>query len=453
MIVGGLIRIMLFATSVGIEVSGRDLRLAVLRSVMGKLRFVQSLEISGFVDLPPEEQKASIALLVSRHKVPSGRVYLSLPRDRGIVRQIEFPVEVREKLKSAVTLQLETLCPWPVDEIYWDFAEEVPKKGAKTIRATVVIIPRVALDPWIEFFKSVKVPLSGASLSSMSCAHGVRVLWTDEVPTVVLDCEAGYVEASLLQGNRLTSVTETAEETPAAAKSAVDKLLSVGRVGSPESARVIVYGAASGLLEGIERVALPIENVKLESSARFGAIASALAGLKKTAFDSNLVPRQLRYRQNQLQLIPTYALVVLAVLLGVALAARQPYQTMVYASKLDTEIQKIAPEVREVSSQESELNQLSEKYRVLAGHLQARDYNLEVMRELSRALPPTAWLTNYNYQDGAVTISGFAASASEVQKALEDNPLFKDVLFTTSVTRDAGGKDRFTLKASVEVTK
>lgn len=442
---------MLFATSVGLEISGRDLRIAVLRSVLGKLRLVQSLEISGFVDLGAEEQRVSIRKAVEKQKLPAGRVYLSLPRDRGIVRQIEFPVEVREKLRSAVTLQLETLCPWPIDEIYWDFAEEAPKKSAKTVSATVVMIPRTALDPWIGFFKSVKLPLSGASLSAVSCAHGVRALWTGEVPTVVLDCEGGYVEASLVQGDRLTSVTETAEETPGAAKAAVDRLLSLGRVASPESARVIVYGATSGSLEDVERVALPIENAKLESSARFGAIASALSGLKKTAFDSNLVPRQLRYRQNQVQFIPAYALVALTVLLGVAMAAREPYQTMVYASKLDAEIRKIAPEVREVSSQEAELNKLSEKYRALAAHLQARDHNLEVMRELSRSLPPTAWLTSYSYQDGAVTISGFAAAASEVQKVLEDAALFKDVQFTTSVTRDASGKDRFTLKASVEV--
>jgi Tfp pilus assembly protein PilN len=444
---------MLFATSVGVEISGKDLRIAVLRSVMGKVRFVQALEISDFLDRAPDDQKASIARLIAQHRLPASRVYLSLPRDRGIVRQIEFPAEVREKLRSAVTLQLETLCPWPVDEIYWDFAEDGPKKGGKTISATVVMIPRAALDPWIEFFKSVQLPLSGASLSSVSCAHGVRALWADDIPTIILDCEAGYVEASLLQGNRLTSVTEAAGETTSTAKAAVDRLLATGRVSSPERIRLLAHGAASGSLEALEHVALPLENARPETSTRFGAIASALGGLKKTPFGSNLVPRHLRYRQNQLQLIPTYVLIALAVLLGVAMAGREPYQMMVYTSQLDDEIETIAPQIRDVSSQEAELNKLSEKYRLLASHLQARDFNLEAMRELSRSLPPAAWLTNYGYQDGVITISGFAASASEVQKALEDTALFKDVQFTTSVTRDASGKDRFTLKGSVEVPK
>src|SRR5437762_9521759 len=96
---------MLLATSLGIEISGKDLRIAVLRSVMGRLKFIKSFEISGFVDLAPQEQRSSMTNLVTRHKLPAGRVYLSVARDHGIVRQIEFPVEVREKLRSAVTLQ------------------------------------------------------------------------------------------------------------------------------------------------------------------------------------------------------------------------------------------------------------------------------------------------------------------------------------------------------------
>jgi Tfp pilus assembly protein PilN len=256
-----------------------------------------------------------------------------------------------------------------------------------------------------------------------------------------------------VQGHRLTSITENAEETASSAKTAAERLFAVGRLTSPNTARIIAHGAASGSLDFLEPVALPIENAGRDSGSRFGAIASALMGLRKTAFDSNVLPRHLRYQQNQLQLIPTYVLIALAVLLGIAMVAREPYQTTLYASKLDSEIESIAPQIKEVSSQEAALNKLSEKYRVLAAHLQARDFNLEALREISRSLPPAAWLSNYSYQDGTVTISGFATSASEVQKLLEDTTLFKDVQFTTSVTRDGSGKDRFTLKGSIEVPK
>src|SRR5262249_34289215 len=162
-----------------------------------------------------EEHKASLLKLIKKHKLPSNRVFLTLPRDRGIVRQIEFPAEIQDKLKSAVALQVEALCPWSIDEVYWDFAYQEPKGGTKTIIVTVVVIPRVSLDPWIEFFKSLKMPLRGASLSSTACAHSVRSLWPDGNPTVILDCEPGYVEAALVHGARLTSLRQTGED-PAA---------------------------------------------------------------------------------------------------------------------------------------------------------------------------------------------------------------------------------------------
>jgi Tfp pilus assembly protein PilN len=145
--------------------------------------------------------------------------------------------------------------------------------------------------------------------------------------------------------------------------------------------------------------------------------------------------------------------VLLAVALGILLIAREPYQLAAYASILDAEIQKLTPVARDVSLQETQLNNLSAKHRTLTSHFQNRDSNLEVLRELSRALPDAAWLSSYSYQDGAITISGFADASSEVQRIVEDSPLFKDALFTSPVSRDASGKDRFTLKATVEVPR
>jgi Tfp pilus assembly protein PilN len=202
-----------------------------------------------------------------------------------------------------------------------------------------------------------------------------------------------------------------------------------------------------------EPVTLPLEDAKPESIGRFGAIACALAPLKKSAFQSNLVPPQARYRRSQLQLVPTYILIALTVLLGLGLLGREPYQMMTYASQIDEEVKRIAPTARDVATRQSELNKLSERYRALSGHLQNRDFNLEALREFARSLPPTSWLGNYSYQDGTITVSGTAESATEVQKLLEDSPLFKDVQFTGGVTKDDKERDRFTLKAVIEVAK
>jgi Tfp pilus assembly protein PilN len=442
---------MIIGTNIGIEFSGKDLRLAILRHRPGNRRLERTLEIPGFLERPREEQNVAIAQTFRQLKVPAGRVFLSLPREQGVVRQIEFPAEIRDKLRSAIELQLESLSPWPANEVYWDFAYDHSRKAAKTVRATVAIIPRATLDPWVEFFKVAKLPLSGATLSSLACAHGVTSLWADETPAIVLDCEPSHVEGSLVSGTHLWSFAQTGEDTMESVRATLDRLVAVARIAPSTNSRVIAYGPASSPVG--DPVVLPLENAKADNSNHFGAIAAALSAGRKGRFASNLIPVAQRYRRSQLQLIPTYVLLLLTTVLGMALLGREPYQSMNYASGIEVEIQKIAPVARKVAAQQSELNTLSERYRALSDHLHSRDYNLEALRELARLLPPTCWLANYSYQDGTLTFSGLADSASEIQKVLEDSPLLKDVQFTSSVTRDDKGKDHFTLRATIEVPR
>jgi Tfp pilus assembly protein PilN len=438
---------MLIKTSVGIQLAGKDLRFAVMRSTFGKLRLIASEVISDFAGKPSEEQKTLLRQTITRHKIPSTRVFLTLPHESGVVRQVELPVEVRETLRRAIELQLDVLSPWPAEDIYWDVIQEPVKRSGKSFIATISIIPRSTLDPWIELFKSVKLPLSGASLSSLASAHAAAGMWRDAPATIILDCEPEYVEGAFVREGRITSVTIDGTETESQMSTVVSRLRSLARVGQTESIKTVVYGPASP--ETSDSRAVPVENMKAGRRDEFGSIASAMLGLKRTIFESNLVPRALRHRRSQLQLMPTYVLVALTAVLAVGLLAREPYQWTKYSEKIDQEIQNLAPEVRQVSAQEIELNELSEKYRALNAHFEKRDMNLEALRELARMLPASAWLANYNYQDGAVTISGFTESAPEMQKALEDSPVFRDAQFTSSLTRDASGKDRFTLKALV----
>ena len=72
-----------------------------------------------------------------------------------------------------------------------------------------------------------------------------------------------------------------------------------------------------------------------------------------------------------------------------------------------------------------------------------------MLLELVRVLPPHTWLSAVSLQEGAATITGFSGSASEIQRLIEESPLFEDAEFASSVTRDDAGRDRFTLRFGV----
>src|SRR5437870_265918 len=442
-------------SSFGIEICDSDLKLAVTRSNFGKLRLISVHRIAGFMKLSDEERKQEIRALVKRERIPTGRVYLTLPREQGIVRQVDLPSQMTQKLAEVVKLQVETLSPWPLEEIYWDFAQDQPK-NRKFTTITIALLPRNLLDPWIVFFKSAGVPLSGAALSSLAYAHGAITFWKESTPSIILHREETYSEGVLVNGNRIAALTNPSGPN-SSGEAALDmsvfvkRLLSVGKLSSADGARLVMCGVIEDS-EIEQNPPLPIDNAGPQSANDFGPIATALLALKDSPFKSNLVPFEQRYRESQQRLIPSYVLVALVMLMGLAWLVRDSYQNIGYSSNLQSEIQKIAPQVKQVANQEAELNDLSTRLRAFTTALQTRDRNLEVLRELARILPPTAFLSNYSYQDGSITVSGFASSASEIQSLLESSSMFKNAEFTNSVTRDSD-KDRFTVKLAFEGSK
>ncbi len=129
---------------------------------------------------------------------------------------MELPVEAVRNMKAVMALQVETLSPWEIPEIYWDFAVESPNKPAKSVKVTLAIIPKEVLDPLLDFFKSVDLPLSGACLSPMAWVHGVELLRrkSQQEPLIVVAGDPQHLHGILVRNGRLTSTDLEGEERP-----------------------------------------------------------------------------------------------------------------------------------------------------------------------------------------------------------------------------------------------
>jgi hypothetical protein len=407
---------------------------------------MRSFAVDQFGDMSSERQLDELRKIADRHTLRGMRTFLTLRQGAGLVRGLDFPVEVKDRIRSAVELQVESLSPWPSEDIYWDMAWRSPAKDAKSVTVTVAIVPRDALDPWIDLFNSAGLPPSGFSFSTMAWAHASSILWSDHIPTILLGLEPDYAEGTLVHGNRITSIG-LAEGGSGAdrADKILRRLTSLSRVPSLEDVRTLACGSAIETLDQ-DNPPIPIEGGLAGSGKGFGAVAAALTGLGDSPFSANLVPTERRLRRNQLELIPIFALLALIVLAGSMLILREPYQWSAYASELDAAISTIAPTVRDLTDQETELNALSEKYRALGAHLNGRDLTLEALGELVGVLPYDTWLSAFTLRENDVTISGFSSSASELQRLIEESPRFENAVFANSVSRDEAGRDRFTMR-------
>ena len=442
---------MFVRTSTGIELAGADLRVGVVQLWFGKFRLIRTASIDGFRDLPAEEQAASIRSLFAKHHIPGARVWLTLPHDGGIVRQAELPTEAGGNLAEAVALGLDSYSPWSADEVYWDFSSAKPARTDKTIKVSIAIIPRSALDPWVELFASAGVHLAGASLAPVAWSHAAQSLWPSS-RTVVLGCETDYVEGVLSTGGRIVAVTNKGSDIVGQARVSMQRIASLGRLSSDEDVRLIVHGAMSQELDS-EQLRLPMENAPESSVRKFGAIAASIAGIGASAFSINLMPAETRYRPSHVKLIPTYALLLLLVAVGAGLLVREGYQNVLYAAQVDVEIREVSAQVAELTEMEAELNLMNDEYAALVGHIQSRDSNLEALRELAVVMPLSTFLSDFRYRPGVITITGFSETPSELQRLIDESPLFSDVEFTTALVRDSSGKDRFTIRARIEAAQ
>lgn len=75
---------------------------------------------------------------------------------------------------------------------------------------------------------------------------------------------------------------------------------------------------------------------------------------------------------------------------------------------------------------------------------------VRVWEELTKALPDSAWITDFTLNDDVLTFSGFADSAAGLISTLDASPLFAEPAFTSPVVRIPGqAGERFTIKLSV----
>ena len=437
-------------TVVGFDASGVDLRVAMLRSSFGKLELIKAFAIEGFERLDVAARKEALLKIVERHQLQNSRVFLSVSEDSGVARQLEFPIEAAGDLRSAIELQIENLSPWPAEEVYWDLAWKSPVRGEKKLRVTVAIATRANLNQWVDLFGAAGLPLAGVSVSTLSWGHAASRLWPRGAGTMLLNLQPGYAEGVFVRGETIVStrMTDDVDARDRARQVAVH-LASVGRVSASDEIRMLTYGDEVDGLD-TDNPLLPIEGATSMSTRSFGAIAAALGGFGRSSFSLNLLPEVLRFKNNYLQLVPTCIGLVFVLLALTGLYVREPYQWSIYAGELDVAIAAVASEAAALTEQDTELNALADRYRALNVHLNGRDSTLEALDALVSAIPLDTWVTSFSLSGQDVTISGFASGAADVQRRIEESELFANAEFTASVIRDDAGRDRFTLRFTIE---
>jgi hypothetical protein len=79
-----------------------------------------------------------------------------------------------------------------------------------------------------------------------------------------------------------------------------------------------------------------------------------------------------------------------------------------------------------------------------------KDWNLEILRELTQVLPKDTLLNTYISREGTIQLVGQSCSSGDLIPELEKSPFLKDVLWKAPLRTVSGGKDMFNIEAKVE---
>lgn len=457
-----------FLRSAGLYVTPDRLFLVRLRKNLFRVSVAQeeSLEVALGQDPDSRRQALSDAFrsLLPHFNPAKDPFYICLSADQVVGFQLFLPQVAEESLSQVVAYEIERQLPFRRDEIYYDYLP-LGRQGDK-VGIFLFAVPKKNLDAILDSLASLGVKPKGVETTATALAN------------YLLFCADGITGTSLVVGehNRAWEMIGLRLRANGWRESAgilfTHCLPQADWVGGPareifhgcvrESPKVFGWGHIGDFFQSMNQEPPQFQDLLTLGNEKLGgkrglahpfflpAVGAALRGLREGTLQINLLPwgRQERrgralHRMN----------IFLTVLLAVGLAAwgmSYPIKEELRLRGLQKENHKLDSSVQALRREEQELNRLQQEIASISRLAERRGEILQILDELSRVIPLTAYLSNLRYQGETVDLQGSAESASGLIPLLERSPLFENVKFNAPSNRGRDNRETFSLRAEIE---
>lgn len=384
---------LLFQTSVGVDLNSERIAVVCLKKTLRGVRLLAHSLFPLNKEKPIRERlegfAEGLAAFLQEHQV-NGRggsdIFLGLPRELAVVKEIQLPLAAKENLHSAVRFDLGKHVPLPEDEIWFDCRILSENKAENQLHILLVIAKKQDMMLYFEPMESIG-RIAGIDLSSAGLVNFLDYFSDGEISE--------------------NEITETLRNRNGGTRPA-----DITGSGLPNQELVSAYGLA-------------------------------LKGLTHVPVDLNLIPPPLRKKPSRLGIYTALILAVLLLLSLLSLGGSYFIQQTSILKNLDARLIRLKAEISDLDRIRQRTEQLEERLSYLS-LLRGNNISvLDILRELTRVIPETAWVQNLSYLDRKVQLDGYAETATELIPLLEASPMFRNVVFLSSITRTRDGKERF----------
>lgn len=449
--------------SIGIEIGRDGCVLVWLRS---RFRGAAMLARHSFPwDAPaegeerPREVAARLNEFIAEWGIVSPEIFLALPSETAIVRDLRFPLAVKENFRETIRLEMEKYIPLPVEQIYYDCQIVAEDKKNNQLSILLVVVRKADLDPWLPMCRELAAGVSGIEVAATALANGLA----GSGPT-----SADEATAYFHPGGDLTTLCLLSGERLLAARILTDTNTPLSELLAPEL-KIARYhglptGQALGVLIGSDTVRFGLETGGAgeigpvqalspgdqEAVAFLAAYGLARKGLGRVPSRINLMPPGQRKRPSRQGMYIVGALALINILLFLGWTGSLLINKKMDNARLDAEISKLSPRTADLLVIEKQVKEARLKIERLSEFQSGRPTTVDLLLELSRILPATAWVENLRIKGKTVEITGYGVAVADLVTLIEASDVFRNAAFLSTIVRGQDGKENFKLQMEIE---
>ena len=419
-----------FGTGVGIEIGPEDLKVSLTVVRPGGIRVLDTLEILRYRERPAAEWGETYQEFLKKHKATHVSAAVVLPVSDCIARVVGLPGVPEKELASAVQYQLDGLHPFADEEAAHAFARlNAPRQAA----VSIAIAKHAVIEDYATLFDEAGIAVISFLSPAAAIYSALRVLQLPPAPQFLAIHED---PAGLLIYGESETHPIYCVQFPAGSDRAIHSATAQLRL--PEEAPLARLAALLPLADR-EEVGGPISYA-----------ASLASALPSQALAVNLLPVSRRKTSSPWRWVPTIVLLVLLMGLGLAFSYYQEFENRRLLEKLDAEIARMQPRVVSVRNLDTQIEAARKRVQFLSTLAGYPQQDLDTLRELTRLMPMSAYVSRLDMTRTDVSIVGEIDQSLELLKMLDSSPYFKDSEFTTAPGRMPNGKELFQIRTRRE---
>lgn len=466
-------RLLTFSLADDAIAPARNVSVAIDRgfvSVAYGSRFFSRVRVKGIKTYPlddryptPDGLASSVSMALGNFRVTKSDITLCIPKSWVVIKLADFPSTVKDNLPDVVSYEMDRLTPFTAGEALYDL--RILKEQAGRITLLIVAAKAELINPYIEALREsgfnvgrVTMNLSGlGTLCSFSQGTG---------DTLMFNVREGEYEAGLFSGGVVTTaitgnLSEGDERSQAdTIVGELELLVEEGKKRGKSPDVVISLKDSSPLLKEMLKMRMNVPYKILEEygktfglpsqEIRYEAVGGVLESLWPAANGLNLLKKG-RYEKAKTPLTLSLILVVAVMaiwVLSIFLPMNIEHKRL---GEIQREISARKAEIKKIEALKTEIAGVQKEIADIDGFKSGRAMTLDILRELTRVLPKTTWLSRARITGTTVTIEGYAISSTELVPKLEASKYFRKVEFASPTFRDRRmSAERFNIKMEIE---